>query len=365
MLFGRAILKHYAGYEVEVWRPEHTLKQREYVWRDDMNMVHRIFRSKRLRYKAEYSPYLLKALQNISGAEDTVIWIHGIYNLQAYWIANRPFSTPTIGQSHGGYPAQALYKISDHRFKKYAYLPLELIERRRLGKYPHLFAISSEEKSLLEGNYQIDKDNISMSPTGIDFNIFYPGDKDKARKLTGLPDEQLAVVYVGRLSSEKGLGFLINSFSIVAAELNSAHLYLVGGGPLKTALERLVAEAGLGAHVHFVGYVDYEAVPDWYRSADVVVMPSLNEWFGKVAAEAMACGTPVVATRAGGVVDIVREFESGQLVPPRDSDALADAVLVSLKEKAVRRPNIERGRSAFSWATKLRHAFDVFQRQGK
>jgi glycosyltransferase involved in cell wall biosynthesis len=138
---------------------------------------------------------------------------------------------------------------------------------------------------------------------------------------------------------------------------------LIGDGPLKQDLEVQTRKANIVSHVHFLDYIPYENVPNWYIAADLAVMPSLNEWFGKVAAEAMACGTPVVATEAGGAIDIVKEFECGILVPPRDSKTLASAIVDSLMQPDIKKPNIVRAKSVFGWSAKLTHAFKIFDMQ--
>ena len=90
--------------------------------------------------------------------------------------------------------------------------------------------------------------------------------------------------------------------------------------------------------VDFIGYVSNDELPQWYRAADVTVMPSLLEWFGAVAVESMSCGTPIIGTKAGGLVDIVAEFECGLLVPPRNATALAESIMEALDGHSMPRP---------------------------
>lgn len=363
MLFGRAILERYPTYEVEVWRPECTLSRGEYQWRDEDGILHRVFRSTRVRINVEYSSALIRALRTIEGGSEVVIWFHGIYNLQAYVAASRLPAVPVIAQSHGGYPGRALFQISNHRWKRFYYLLFVPAERRPLKRFPHIFAISSQEQQYLETYAGIPRNRVSFSPTGMSFEHFSPGDSTESRIQCGIPADQRVILFVGRLIHEKGPECLIEAFKTVQSEIDGAHLYLVGDGPLRPALQAQVSRDELEAQVHFVGYVHSHLLPDWYRAADVVVMPSYYEWFGKVAAEAMACGTPVVTTQTGGTIDIIREFECGILVPPRDSEGLACAIQKVLSGKYEARPNIGRGRSTFDWSAKLRHAFAIFAQQ--
>lgn len=363
MLFGRAILEHYPTIEVEVWRPECTLRQGEYQWRDEDDILHRVFRSTRVRINVEYSSALIRALRSIGSGSDVVIWFHGIYNLQAYMAASRLPAVPVIAQSHGGYPGRALFQISHHPWKRFYYLLFDPVERGTLPRFPHFFAISSQEQQYLEKFTGIPRNRVSFSPTGMSFERFSPGDKAESRICCGIPAEQRVILYVGRLIHEKGLEYLIEAFKTVQSEIGGAHLYLIGDGPLRPTLQAQVSRDRMEAQVDFVGYVHSHLLPDWYRAADVVVMPSFYEWFGKVAAEAMACGTPVVTTQTGGTIDIVREFECGILVPPRDTEGLASAIQKVLSGMYEARPNIERGRSMFDWNAKLRHAFAIFAQQ--
>ena len=139
-----------------------------------------------------------------------------------------------------------------------------------------------------------------------------------------------------------------------------SRLYLIGTGPYADTVRELISKLDLDEYVMLLGSVSQSELPFYYRAADCTVMPSFLEWFGVVAAESMACGTPVIATEAGGAIDIVREFECGILVPPRDSIALAEAMAEMLSGTVATSPNIERARASFDWTQKLNHTFRLF-----
>lgn len=158
-------------------------------------------------------------------------------------------------------------------------------------------------------------------PLGLDRALFTPD--AVARPARGV------VGYAGRLAAHKGVEVLLDAIA-GAPELS---LRLAGAGPLEGPLRARVAGLGLGDRVTFVGSLDQDALPDFYRSIDVLAVPSLPtagwlEQFGRVAVEAMACGTPVVASDSGALPEVVAG--AGLLVPPGDPDALRAALRAAL-----------------------------------
>ena len=174
-----------------------------------------------------------------------------------------------------------------------------------------------------------DPQRVRVVYSGVDATVFRPGDRGEARRRLGLDPEAPVVLFVGNLVPVKGLDVLVEACAQLAGRGVRFGLYLVGQGAQRGALERQVAERGLAAHVRFVGPVANALLPDWYRAADVFVLPSRSEGVPNVLLEAAACGTRFVATRVGGVPEVA-EWGDGQLVPPGDAAALADAVGRSL-----------------------------------
>jgi glycosyltransferase involved in cell wall biosynthesis len=147
---------------------------------------------------------------------------------------------------------------------------------------------------------------------------------------------------VGRLSYEKGLDHLI----ICLRRLGSASykLTLCGDGPYRQRLQSLVNAQGLDDHVHFLGRIPWgQRLSEVYARSDILVLPSLSEGSPKVLLEAMAKGLPVIATRVGGIPDIIEDMENGILVPPGDSQALANAIEMIARNNVLRNKIIENG----------------------
>ncbi|MGI0071711.1 MAG: glycosyltransferase family 4 protein [Thermoplasmata archaeon] len=136
------------------------------------------------------------------------------------------------------------------------------------------------------------------------------------------------VLFVGRLASNKGLTDLLGAFALLARDDGEAHLVLVGAdGGMRATLEARVRGFGLEARVHFVGHVpDDRLLAAAYREAIVTVLPSQYEAFGLVLLESLAQGTPVIATRVGGIPEFIEDDRSGLLVPPGEMGPLADAL---------------------------------------
>lgn len=142
------------------------------------------------------------------------------------------------------------------------------------------------------------------------------------------------VVTVARLSPEKGLPFLIEAIKIVRHSIADAELFLVGGGALEAPLKAHTTELGLQDIVHFLGAKpNLEAMTEVAQSA-VFILPSLGEGLGIVLLEAQALGVPVIGTNVGGIPDVIEHEQSGLLVPPSDSKALAEAITRVLSNHA-------------------------------
>lgn len=164
---------------------------------------------------------------------------------------------------------------------------------------------------------------------GFDPEKFFPRPSAEARVELGVEATSRVVVFVGNLVSIKGVEFLIDAWDLLAQRRfidPNDRLLLIGKGPCREDLECRVAARGLGSTVRFLGEVSQVDVSRWVSCATLLCLPSRNEGTPNVVVEALACGVPVVATRVGGVPDLVRDGINGQLVPAGDASALADAL---------------------------------------
>jgi len=177
----------------------------------------------------------------------------------------------------------------------------------------------------------ITPERVVVQRNAVDGKRFVPRDRQQARAALGLPLDRSILVYVGRLGHEKGPDVLLEAF----ARLRSADperpplLAIVGGGALAGELEARAAALGLGSDVRFMGERPGEEVPSWISAGDLLCLPSRREGCPNVVLEALASGRPVVASRVGGVPELLDE-ETGALVPPDDPAALAEALRTTL-----------------------------------
>ncbi len=144
------------------------------------------------------------------------------------------------------------------------------------------------------------------------------------------------VVAVTRYTAQKRVDQLVRAFAHVVDTLKDAHLALYGAGPLQDNITELVQEMSLSGSISMHPPVAQEKLREVYNSASVVVLNSVNEGFGLALSEAMLCGTAVIGTRSGGIVDIVKHEKTGLLVPPDDQTALGRAICRILQNDALR-----------------------------
>jgi glycosyltransferase involved in cell wall biosynthesis len=163
----------------------------------------------------------------------------------------------------------------------------------------------------------IDPDRICTIPSGFEPSLF-----DSKADGTA-PRTRPRIGYVGRLAAQKRADLLVRAFGLMQ---QPADLVLVGDGPERARVGHLARESPAADRITMTGFVEHSAVPAVLASLDVLVLPSAYEEMGSVLVEAMVAGVPVVASDVGGIPEVVRDGETGLLVPPGDVDRLADAL---------------------------------------
>jgi teichuronic acid biosynthesis glycosyltransferase TuaC len=194
---------------------------------------------------------------------------------------------------------------------------------------------------------------------GVDMDLFAPGPRSDARRRLGIEDRGKVLVAVGSLLPVKGLDVLLDAMSRLTKTQPDVRLHLVGDGTSRSVLEAQAKRLGLGEAVRFVGKVEQRQLPDWYRAADLTVLASRSEGVPNVLRESLACGTPFVATRVGGVGEIA-EGTTCRLVPPEDAVALAVALEQSLADIA-RGEDLSVPPGLMTWKESTQQIVDVFQ----
>ena len=174
-------------------------------------------------------------------------------------------------------------------------------------------------------------------PPGVDLDLFKPADKAQARRELGLQDGPI-VLYVGRIEPLKGIDILLRALALPDCAAN-ARLIIVGGDQENDAeqrrLQSLATELDIADRVTFTGSVEQERLPAYYNAADALALPSYYESFGLAALEAMACATPVVVSRVGGLQTFIDHGETGYLIPWRCPEPFAQALDTLLSNPAL------------------------------
>lgn len=166
---------------------------------------------------------------------------------------------------------------------------------------------------------------IDVIPNGVEAEIFHPRNKAECARQLGLTYQDKTIVFVGQLLEVKGVIYLIEAVERLVAASKNLMVYLVGEGPGRSEYEAEIARRGLTNHIRLVGNRPHTEIAVWMGAGDIFCLPSIREGFPNVVLEALFCGRPVVASRVGGIPEMVNE-SNGYLVDPKNSEALADAL---------------------------------------
>jgi D-inositol-3-phosphate glycosyltransferase len=191
-------------------------------------------------------------------------------------------------------------------------------------------------------------------PPGVDLERFSPIPKEEAKQRVGIPANHRNILFAGRIEPLKGVDTLLKAIALIRQRqpevVRNVCLAIIGGDPWNddpddemARLQELREQLRVADTVTFLGAKDQDVLPNYYAAAEMVVMPSHYESFGMVALEAMAMGTPVIASEVGGLAFLVRDGRNGFLVPSRDPEALAERIFTLLLDDACR---TELGRQA-------------------
>lgn len=327
----------------------------------------------------DYLPEFTCNLQRFRALEGAYDLIHA-----HYWLSGRVaavlkevWGVPVVAMFHT--LAQMKNQVAPDAAEREEQVRAE-IEARMMATANQIIAATDIDRAHMLRFYHAPAHRITVIPGGVNLRLFRPIARAEARRRLGLPQDQPVVLFVGRIQRLKGVDVLLEAFSLLepaAARSRAAQLLVVGGTPAGAPgrraaeerqtqrLGRLALQLGIAARVRFVGAVEQELLPFYYSAADVTVMPSAYESFGLVALESLACGTPVVATRVGGLATIVRDQETGYLVPWRYPRLFAERIGALLDDEAERQRMGQAARARaqrFSWPVVADQVLAVYQR---
>lgn len=252
-------------------------------------------------------------------------------------------------------------------------------EHRVMAAADAIIALTEMEKGILERRYGVDPAKVAVVPGGVDTDTYRPADgAADIRERYGLGDAERLVFTTGRLDPRKGYDLFLKAVPEAVRRLDAegvqARFLLPGGGDelndnerrVREEMEALIADLGIADRVVLFPHLGFDELLAHYTAADLFVLPSPYEPFGLVAVEAMACGTPVLATRHGGPPEIVEPGVDGDLVDPGDSAAFGAALgellrdrerLATMGERAQRK-----AREVFDWRSVAGSIREVYRR---
>jgi D-inositol-3-phosphate glycosyltransferase len=279
-------------------------------------------------------------------------WLSG----QVGWLARERWGVPLVHSAH------TLAKVKNAMLAE-GDLPEPrsrvIGEEQVVAEADRLIASTGEEAEQLVALYGADRDRVNVVAPGVDLDTFRPGSARDARRRLGLRDDAHTLLFVGRIQPLKAPDLLLRAAALLQVDdaLDAPIQVVVLGAASGDATEPgwlndLAALLSLTDAVRFVPPASREVVADYYRAADLTVVPSYNESFGLVALESQACGTPVVAAAVGGLTTAIADGRSGVLVDGHDPEQWAKVLDGLLRAPAMRhqlaagaRPHAE----GFSW----------------
>lgn len=321
----------------------------------------------------QYLPQFVESFQNFQAKEGTNYpLVHTNYWMSA-WIGMELRKQSNIQVVHTYHSLGAVkYQAVSNR-PPIAQTRLA-VEQQILEQANCVVATSPQEMEHLRSLVS-QSGHVEVIPCGTDTSNFRVLSRAEARTRLDISPDAQVVLYVGRFDPRKGIETLVRAFAKVRAAhpLDPMQLVIVGGSEVgqpdeqeRSRIAGIVSDLGLAEHTTFAGRVGHDHLPAYYTAADVCVIPSHYEPFGLVAIEAMACGTPVVASNVGGLKFTVVPEETGLLVQPQDDGAFAHAIDRILTDdlwaRKLRRQASARVQQNFSWTGVAIQLSDLYRR---
>jgi glycosyltransferase involved in cell wall biosynthesis len=269
-----------------------------------------------------------------------------------------------VVDAHFGYPEGPAAVLLGRLFRVPVVLTLRGLEHRlthyRLRRPQLAFAVRradrvvavSEDLRALALAAGAAPERVRTIPNGVDSTLFQPRDRAAARRALGLPEAGSYLLTVGSLSERKGAHLVLEALARLTPRFPDLRYLLVGGagaeGNEGEGLRRQAAELGVADRVVFAGPRRREELSRWYNAADLFVLPSSLEGCPNVVVEALASGTPVVATPAGGIPQLLADPETGVILPRRDGEAVALGIAAALS-RSWDRSRVAAAMSARNW----------------
>jgi len=302
----------------------------------------------------------LRARQLLREQGFDVVHAHGALSALLISFGNR--ETPLVYTEHDATPWSCRYRVWYERWmRKSIYRALNVSVFKRADRVVTVFPSQAMEIVTYWG---IDAQRTSTIANGTDADAFRPGDEERRAAATSVKSAlgfDRYALYVGGLVPRKCPDIVLEA----AAEVDDVPIVFVGDGPMRSRLARRAKELGVADRVALLGSVPSTELGEIYREADVLVLPTISDAFPLVALEAMACGTPVIASRVSGVPEMVEDWQTGFLVKPGDVGQLAMGIRFLTGDPALRNRMGANGRrrvvAGFRWPLVAERYLSVYR----
>ncbi len=286
----------------------------------------------------EFSENILKRIEKERLEYDVIhsnYWFSGLIALKVSEVLKIPIIS--VYHSLGKVRFDTFKSFNEVEENEYDFFEKRMKAEKEIAKKSEaVISTSPIEKNIVKKIFNITGKKIKMIPVGVDTKIFRPLKKIRARKILNIPETEKMILYVGRIEWRKGIGTLLYALHEIAKECPEVKLYVIGGGKSQSAkslekvemdrLQKISEELGISDKVIFLGAKKQKNLYKFYSASDVCVVPSYYEPFGIVPLEAMACGTPVVASKTGGLQYTVNDGIVGYLAEPANYNELAEKI---------------------------------------
>jgi glycosyltransferase involved in cell wall biosynthesis len=280
---------------------------------------------------------LINAIRLVQKFHFDVIYSHiegylGLINV----ITSRIFRRPSF---HWVCTAFWYYEKKEVGFRKFLNWVVKIV----LRAVDVIITCTNWMKEGLIREWEIPPDKIRQLPNGVDIDRFNPNvDGADIKEKLGIKNERI-ILFIHRLSHRKGPEYFIRAIPLVKDTISNIKCIMIGEGPQKSYLRNLTKKLDIINDVIFIGNVPNRTIPKYLTIADVLVVPSIIEEFGRIIIEGMACKRPIIATDVGGIPEIAPNDEVARLVPPKSHESIARAIIEIFSNKTLSDRLIEKG----------------------
>ncbi len=248
-------------------------------------------------------------------------------------------------------------------------------ENRVMSIADRLIAATPAEEAQFQWLYGADMNKVATIPPGVDLERFTPTPQQAAKRQVNIPSHHQNIMFAGRIEPLKGIDTLLKAMALIQKcrpeAVQNVCVAIIGGDPWSedrseemARLQAMRQELGIHDLVTFLGAKDQNTLPNYYAAAEMVIMPSHYESFGMVALEAMAMGTPVIASEVGGLAFLVKDGVNGYHVPSRNPEALAERIYELLTDPACRQQLSKQAREhaqQYAWPKIVERMMRVYE----